>query len=85
MTGACHREAARAFATLGLRDVGRADIMVDARGVPWIVDVNTSPGMTDTSLLPMAAQSAGLAFPDLCERIVQLALSRATPTDDVSG
>jgi D-alanine-D-alanine ligase len=84
VTAACHQEAARAFVTLGLRDVGRADIMVDTRGVPWIVDVNTSPGMTDTSLLPMAAQSAGLGFPDLCERIVQLALSRAAPADDVS-
>jgi D-alanine-D-alanine ligase len=85
VTAACHQEAARAFVTLGLRDVGRADIMVDTRGVPWIVDVNTSPGMTDTSLLPMAAQSAGLGFPDLCERIVQLALSRATATDEVSS
>jgi D-alanine-D-alanine ligase len=85
VTAACLREAARAFGTLGLRDVGRADIMVDARGVSWIVDVNTSPGMTDTSLLPMAAQSAGLAFPELCERILQLALSRAAPSDDAKG
>jgi D-alanine-D-alanine ligase len=58
--------------------------MVDTRGIPWIVDVNTSPGMTDTSLLPMAALSAGLAFPDLCERVVQLALSRAAPADDLT-
>jgi D-alanine-D-alanine ligase len=85
VTAACHREAARAFVTLGLRDVGRADIMVDARGVSWIVDVNTSPGMTDTSLLPMGAQSAGLAFPDLCERILQLALSRAAPAEDAKS
>jgi D-alanine-D-alanine ligase len=85
VTAACHQETARAFRTLGLRDVGRADIMVDARGVSWIVDVNTSPGMTDTSLLPMAAQSAGVGFPDLCERILQLALWRGLRSDDQQG
>jgi len=74
---ACHREARRAFEALGLRDVSRADILVDPNGVPWVVDVNTSPGMTDTSLLPMAAASAGIAFDELCERILRLALERA--------
>ena len=76
VAGACQREAAAAFTTLGLRDVSRADIMVDAQGRPWVIDVNVSPGMTDTSLLPMAAQSAGIGFTDLCERILQLALAR---------
>jgi D-alanine-D-alanine ligase len=76
VAAACNREAARAFVALGQRDVSRADVLVDADGVPWVVDVNISPGMTDTSLLPMAAQSAGIAFPDLCERILQLALAR---------
>jgi len=85
VTAACHKEAARAFGTLGLRDVGRADIIVDARGVSWIVDVNISPGMTDTSLLPMAAQCAGMAFPDLCEGVLQLALARAALTDHAEG
>ncbi|MGH2658832.1 MAG: D-alanine--D-alanine ligase, partial [Actinomycetota bacterium] len=60
-----------------LRDVSRADIMIDSRGTPWVVDGNVSPGMTDTSLLPMSAQSAGIPFPDLCERILHLALARA--------
>jgi D-alanine-D-alanine ligase len=41
------------------------------------VDVNVSPGMTDTSLLQMAAQAAGIGFEDLCERVLQLALARA--------
>jgi D-alanine-D-alanine ligase len=68
--------AAQAFRTLGLRDVSRADILVDADGNPWVVDVNVSPGMTDTSLLPMAAQAAGIGFADLCERILRLALER---------
>jgi D-alanine-D-alanine ligase len=78
VAGGCQSEAARAFRTLGLRDVSRADILIDASDHPWVVDVNVSPGMTDTSLLPMAAQSAGITFPDLCERILQLALARGS-------
>ena len=53
-------------------------MIVDADGRPWVIDVNVSPGMTDTSLLPMAAHAAGIAFPDLCERILQLALRRGS-------
>jgi D-alanine-D-alanine ligase len=74
---ACRREATRAFETLDLRDVARMDLMVDGEGRPWVVDVNTSPGMTDTSLLPMAAQAAGIGFDELCERLLDLALERA--------
>jgi D-alanine-D-alanine ligase len=74
---ACRLEATRAFETLDLRDVARMDLMVDGEGRPWVVDVNASPGMTDTSLLPMAAQAAGIGFDDLCERILDLALERA--------
>jgi D-alanine-D-alanine ligase len=74
---ACRREATLAFETLDLRDVARMDLMVDGEGRPWVVDVNTSPGMTDTSLLPMAAQAAGIGFDELCERLLDLALERA--------
>ena len=63
-------------ASSSLRDVSRADVMLDANGAPWVIEVNVSPGMTDTSLMPMAAQAAGLSFADLCERILQLALAR---------
>jgi len=52
------------------------DLMVDADGRPWVVDVNTSPGMTDMSLLPMAAQAGGIEFDELCERILGLATQR---------
>ncbi len=52
--------------------------MIDAAGRPWIVDVNVSPGMTDTSLLPMAARAAGIDLPELCDRLVHLALQRST-------
>jgi D-alanine-D-alanine ligase len=68
--------ATAAFDVLGIRDVGRADVMIDGDGRPWIVDVNVSPGMTDTSLLPMAAQAAGVGFEELCERVLRLALER---------
>jgi D-alanine-D-alanine ligase len=73
---ACRQVAARAFEALDLRDVARMDLMVDADGRPWVVDVNTSPGMTDMSLLPMAAQAGGIEFDELCERILDLAIQR---------
>lgn len=76
VAAACQAEAGRAFRALGLRDVSRADILIDAEGSPWIVDVNVSPGMTDTSLLPMAARAAGIGFEELCDRILRLALER---------
>jgi len=77
IASACQAEAERAFRTLGLRDVARADVMVDGGGRPWIVDVNVSPGMTDTSLLPVAARAGGIGFEELCERVLRLALDRA--------
>lgn len=75
---ACRRAAARTFERLDLRDVARIDLMVDAQGRPWVIDVNTSPGMTDTSLLPMAAAANGISFDELCERVIDLSLGRAS-------
>ena len=74
---ACSVQAMRAFEGMGLRDVTRADLIVDADGNPWVLEVNVSPGMTETSLLPMAAQAAGYSLPDLCDEIVGSALARA--------
>jgi D-alanine-D-alanine ligase len=79
VTNICHSVAVQAFLTLGQRDASRADLLVDADGQPWVIDVNGSPGMTDTSLLPMSAQAAGLDLAELCERILLLALERAAP------
>ena len=79
VTAACREESLRAFQVLGLRDVARADLIVDADGRPWVLEVNVCPGMTDTSLLPMAAQAAGSGFDDLCQRVLELAVSRAAP------
>ena len=77
VTAACRGAALAAFDALGLRDVARADLLIDGSGRPWVVDVNVSPGMTDTSLLPMAAQAAGTSFEELCDRVLDLALDRA--------
>jgi D-alanine-D-alanine ligase len=77
VASAAQAAATRAFEVLGVRDVGRADVMIDGDGRPWVVDVNVSPGMTDTSLLPMAAQASGIDFEELCERVLRLALDRA--------
>jgi len=63
----------RAFDVLGCRGWGRVDLMLDRAGHPHFLEVNTSPGMTDHSLVPMAARAAGLSFDDLCVRILELA------------
>ena len=66
-----------AFAAIGGRDYARVDVMVHASGEPMVLEVNTLPGMTETSLLPKAASAAGLSYAELCQRIIDLALKRA--------
>ena len=66
-------EALFAFKTLGCSGWGRVDLMLDRSGKPYFLEVNTSPGMTDHSLVPMAARQAGLSFEDLCLRILDSA------------
>ena len=61
---------------LGLRDVSRTDAVVDAAGRVQILEVNVSPGLTDTSLLPTAAAAAGLALGRLYVRLVDRAIAR---------
>lgn len=56
-------------------DWGRVDLMLDAEQQPWIIEVNTVPGMTDHSLVPMAARAAGLEMPQLVLRILEATLS----------
>ena len=70
---AVQQQALAAFAALGCRGWGRVDLMLDAAGAPYFIEVNTSPGMTDHSLVPMAARHAGLSFEDLVVRILELA------------
>jgi len=66
-------EALFAFNALGCSGWGRVDLMLDRSGKPYFLEVNTSPGMTDHSLVPMAARHAGLSFEDLCLRILESA------------
>ena len=70
---AIQREALRAFHAIGCRGWGRVDVMLDSAGKPYFLEINTSPGMTDHSLVPMAARHAGVPFGDLCLRILETA------------
>jgi len=76
VAGAVTGVSALAAEALGLRDVTRVDAIVDGDGRPWVLEVNVSPGMTETSLLPMGAQAAGMSLADLCDRVVHSAESR---------
>jgi D-alanine-D-alanine ligase len=66
-----------AFNAIGGRDYSRVDVMVRPNGEPIVLEVNTLPGMTETSLLPKAAAAAGIDYAGLCQRMVDLALTRA--------
>lgn len=74
----CSDTAVRAYELVGCRHVTRADLVVDEHGLPWLLELDTCPGMTETSLLPLAAQAAGIDFGTLCERLVRRALADAT-------
>src|SRR5581483_12118830 len=66
-------EVLRAFRAVGCSGWGRVDLILDRSGKPYFLEVNTSPGMTDHSLVPMAARHAGIPFEDLCLRILDMA------------
>lgn len=66
-----------AFHAVGARDYARVDVMVPPSGEPVVLEVNTLPGMTELSLLPKAAAAIGCSFPDLCNKMIELALKRA--------
>ena len=74
-----------AFHAIGGRDYARVDVMVRADGSPVVLEVNTLPGMTETSLLPKAAAAAGWNYAELCQRMVDLALRRTAKNCGGSG
>ena len=65
--------AARVFQSFGCRGLARVDFRVDRQGRPFVLEINTIPGMTRVSLCPDAARAAGIEFPELVERMVKLA------------
>ena len=79
---ACRDTALEAWAALGLRDVTRVDMIVDGAGEPWVLEVNVSPGMTETSLLPMGAVALGMGLAALCDAVMRSALSRENRPED---
>ena len=75
--------ALQAHKLLGCLDFSRADIRLDPHGTPYILEVNTLPGMTEMSTLPRAAQAAGLSYEDLVDGLVRRALARLASTPAV--
>ncbi len=76
-TAAVQTAALAAHRALGLRVYSRVDVLLDANNRPFVLEVNTIPGMTETSLLPKAAAVAGLDFASLCEEIAGLSLEKS--------
>lgn len=72
--------AVRAYEALGCRHFARVDMIVQVEHAPFILEVNTIPGLTETSLFPKAAQAAGISFDLLCKKLIQMPL-----TDLVKG
>lgn len=70
--------ALKGFRALGARGWGRVDLLVDEEERPWLIEVNTVPGMTSHSLVPMAAKAAGIGFDDLVLRILKTSLPAAS-------
>ncbi|HWR31578.1 MAG TPA: UDP-N-acetylmuramate--L-alanine ligase [Negativicutes bacterium] len=68
--------AIEAFKILGCSGVARVDVRLDPSNHPYVLEVNTIPGMTGTSLVPKAAAAAGMSFPELCERILLMTSGR---------
>jgi len=75
--GRIRETALNAFNCLGCRDYGRVDIIVKPNGDPVVLEVNTLPGMTETSLFPKAAAATGMDFAAVCQKMLELAMRRA--------
>ena len=74
-TIAVQAAAVAAHKSLSLEVYSRVDVMLDADNNPYVLEANTIPGMTETSLLPKSAAAGGLSFPELCKKIAELSLS----------
>lgn len=76
----CRELSLASFRALGGRGWGRVDLMLDSVGEPWLIEANTAPGMTDHSLVPMAAAHAGIGFDELVVRILEQTLEQEAGT-----
>lgn len=76
----CQRLSLEAHKALGCRGLTRSDTIVAEDGVVWLLEINTIPGMTATSLVPDAARAAGIEFPRLCSMVVESALAKSART-----
>jgi len=72
----CAVTAVAAHRALGLRDLSRTDLVVDADGVPTFLEVNVAPGMTETSAVPLAVEAAGWSLGKMCADLVSVAAAR---------
>jgi D-alanine-D-alanine ligase len=75
----CRNRALAAYRALGCRGFGRADFRAAAEDDPLLLEINTLPGFTESSLLPKSARRAGLSFPALCDAIMRLAACAPAP------
>lgn len=76
VTGEVQSLALKAYLALHCEGFGRADILLDANNIPYVLEINTIPGFTATSLLPKAARAAGLDFQQLCLTLVEMAYGK---------
>jgi D-alanine-D-alanine ligase len=72
----CARVAVTAHEALGLRDLSRSDLMIDAEGMVWFLEVNVAPGLTETSTVPLSVTAAGLDLGELVADLVRTAVER---------
>jgi len=79
LTGKIQDLALLATQSLGGKVYSRVDIILSQRNEPFVLEINTIPGMTETSLLPEAAAAAGISYPELCRRVIELSLAARPP------
>lgn len=76
LAAACADVALRAHEALGLRDLSRTDLIIDAEGTVWFLEVNVAPGMTETSIVPLAVEASDVDLGELFGRLVRAATAR---------